>query len=121
MPRYKTKKEKRMRRHMRIRKKIAGTAERPRLCVSITANNIYVQVIDDDKGQTICATSTLDAAFKDANGKANVEGASKLGSMIAEKAKAAGVETCVFDRSGFKFHGRVKAIADAAVENGLKI
>ena len=121
MSQYKTRQQKRMRRHMRIRKKVQGTAERPRLCVSITANNIYVQVIDDDKGQTICSTSTLDAAFKASEAKVNVSGATLLGKMIAEKALANDVTNCVFDRSGFKFHGRVKAVAEAARENGLKI
>ena len=121
MSKYKTRQQKRVRRHMRIRKRVMGTATRPRLCVSITASNIYVQVIDDDKGLTICSTSTLDSAFKATDAKANVAGATVLGKTIAEKALANDVTTCVFDRSGFKFHGRVKAVAEAARENGLNI
>lgn len=117
---YKTAKEKRVRRHVRVRGKIAGTAARPRLCVSITANNMYVQFIDDDAGKTLVATSTLAAEFKALNLKRNVEAAAALGKLAGEKAKAAGIETVVFDRSGNQYHGRVKALADAARAAGLK-
>jgi len=120
MYKFKTKKDKRVRRHLRLRKKISGTAERPRFCVSVTANNIYVQFIDDVNGLTLAATSTLDSMFKEQQGKPNVEGAKVLGKLAAEKAKAANIADVVFDRSGFKYHGRVKAIAEAARENGLK-
>ncbi len=116
----KTKKEQRIRRHLRIRSKISGTAACPRFCVSITASNIYVQFIDDENGVTLAATSTLDKKFKEQNALPNVAGAQVLGKMAAEKALAANISNVVFDRSGFKFHGRVKAIADAARENGLK-
>lgn len=116
----KTRIEQRVRRHMRIRKKVAGSAARPRLCVSITTNNIYCQVINDDLGVTVAATSTMDAKFKADNGKPNMEGAALLGKLIAEAAKAAGVGEVVFDRSGYRYHGRIKAIAEAAREQGLK-
>jgi large subunit ribosomal protein L18 len=110
----------RVRRHLRIRKKVEGTADRPRFCVSITANNIYCQFIDDVAGKTLASVSTLDAQFKADNGKPNMAGAALLGKMAADRAKAAGIEAVVFDRSGFKYHGRVQAIAEAARENGLK-
>ncbi len=114
------KKLQRARRHARIRSKISGTAERPRFCVSITANNIYCQFIDDVSGRTLAATSTLAAKFKEQNGRPNMAGAALLGKLAAEAAIAANVKEVVFDRSGFKFHGRVKAIAEAAREGGLK-
>lgn len=117
---YKTKKDKRTRRHLRIRNKISGTAARPRFCVSVTANNIYCQFIDDEKGVTLAAASSVEPRFKEEKAKANLAGATLLGQIAAEKAKAAGIETVVFDRSGFKFHGRVKAIGEAARANGLK-
>lgn len=120
MDTYKTKQEKRIRRHLRLRKKVSGTAARPRFCVSVTTNNIYVQFIDDVSGATLAATSTLDAQFKSGNNLPNVAGAQVLGKLAAEKAKAANITEVVFDRSGFKYHGRVKAIAEAARENGLK-
>ena len=110
----------RVRRHLRIRKKVEGTAERPRFCVSITANNIYCQFIDDVAGRTLASVSTLDAQFKADNGKPNMAGAALLGKMATDRAKAANIEAVVFDRSGFKYHGRVQAIAEAARENGLK-
>lgn len=113
-------KARRVKRHLRIRKKVSGTAERPRFCVSVTANNIYCQFIDDVAGRTLAATSTLDAAFKAEKGVPNMAGAALLGKMAAEKAKAANIGEVVFDRSGFQYHGRVKAIAEAARENGLK-
>ncbi|MDD3153317.1 MAG: 50S ribosomal protein L18 [Victivallaceae bacterium] len=113
-------KEQRTKRHMRIRKKISGTAERPRFCVSITANNIYCQFIDDVAGRTLASVSSLDAAFKAEKALPNMAGAVMLGKMAAERAVAKGISEVVFDRSGFKFHGRVKAIADTARENGLK-
>ena len=114
------KKEKRARRHARIRLKISGTAACPRFCVSITANNIYCQFIDDVSGRTVASTSTLSAKFKEQNARPNMAGAALLGKLAADAALAAGVSTVVFDRSGYKFHGRMKAIADAAREGGLK-
>jgi len=105
---------------MRIRKKVSGTAARPRLCLSITENNMYVQFIDDESGKTIAATSTLAGEFKSLNLKRNIAAAQALGKIAAEKAVAAGITEVVFDRSGFKYHGRVKALADAARGAGLK-
>ncbi len=113
----KTKKQYRQRRHMRLRKKVAGTRECPRMSVMLSLNHIYVQFIDDDAGHTLAATSTMDKAF---SGKSNMEGAAILGKIAAEKATAAGITKVVFDRGGFNYHGRVKAIAEAARENGLQ-
>jgi len=120
MPIYKSNKEKRQRRHMRLRQKIAGTAECPRLSVCFTAKNIYAQIIDDDKGHTMASATSLEKAFSEAGGKPNVEGAKLIGKLIGEKAVKAGVTVVVFDRGGFSYHGRVKALADAARETGLK-
>ena len=114
------KKTLRARRHARIRKRISGTAECPRFCVSLTDSNIYCQFIDDVNGKTLASVSTLSAAFKAENAKPNMAGAALLGKLAAEAAKAANITTVVFDRSGYKYHGRVKAIADAARANGLK-
>lgn len=110
--------EARARRHFRIRKTLRGTAEAPRLVVHRTSRHMHVQVIDDLAGHTLAAASTLEAA-------AAVEGdkkakAAKVGLLIAERAKAAGIEKVVFDRAGYKYHGRVAALADAAREGGLK-
>ena len=116
----KDKKTQRMHRHTRIRKRISGTPECPRFCVSITANNIYCQFIDDVNGLTLASVSTLSPAFKSDNGKPNMAGATLLGQMAADAAIAAKVQTVVFDRSGYKYHGRIKAIAEAAREKGLK-
>ncbi len=110
----------RQKRHMRIRKKIAGTSARPRFCVSVTANNIYCQFIDDEKGVTLASSSTLSPEFKAAAAKPNMAGAELLGKLASEAAKKANIESVVFDRCGFKYHGRVKAIAEAARANGLK-
>ncbi|MDO4182581.1 MAG: 50S ribosomal protein L18 [Coriobacteriia bacterium] len=109
------------RRHRRVRAKISGTAQRPRLCVTRSNNNIYVQVIDDVAGITLCGASTLGPDFK-ATGKsgANIEGAAEMGTIIAKKALDKGIETVVFDRGGNIYHGRVKALAEAAREAGLK-
>lgn len=104
--------------HRRIRKKVAGSAERPRLAVHYSNKNIYAQVIDDVAGITICAASSLDKEIED--GKANVPTAGKVGSLIGKRAKDAKVDTVVFDRGGHLFHGKVKALADAAREAGLQ-
>ena len=113
-------KSQRMRRHTRIRKKVSGTAERPRFCVSITTNHIYCQFIDDVTGRTLANTSSLSNEFKAENARPNMDGAALLGKLAAEAAKAANVTEVVFDRSGYKYHGRIKAIAEAARANGLK-
>jgi large subunit ribosomal protein L18 len=120
MTTFKTVQEKRRRRQLRIRKTINGTAARPRMCVSVTANNIYVQFIDDVNGVTLASCSSLDKQFKEAKVKTNVAGAQVLGKLAAERAQAANVTTVVFDRAGRSFHGKVKAIAEAAREVGLK-
>jgi len=103
--------------HARIREKLAGTAERPRLNVYRSLNHIYAQVIDDQKGETIVSASTL--AMKAKTG-GNVAAAKEIGKTIAERAKEKGVRKVVFDRGGFLYHGRIKALADAAREAGLE-
>jgi large subunit ribosomal protein L18 len=120
MARYKTKKQQLARRHKRLRQKISGTASRPRLSVHFSANHIYVQFIDDENGRTLTAASSLDGTFKEQKAKANVAGAELLGKIAAEKAIESGIKEVVFDRGGFQFHGRVKALADAARKTGLK-
>jgi large subunit ribosomal protein L18 len=108
----------RKRRHARLRQKVAGTAARPRMSVCLTGQHIYVQFIDDAAGRTLVAASTVMA---DAKGtKPTVAGAKKLGALAAQKAKEKNISAVVFDRGGFKFHGRIKALADAAREAGLK-
>jgi large subunit ribosomal protein L18 len=117
----KTKEEIRSRIHRRIRKKISGTPERPRLAVFRSQAHIYAQVIDDGTGRTVCSASSLDETLKkDAKRGANVAAAKAVGSLIATRAKEKGVEAVVFDRGGFQYHGRIKALADAAREGGLK-
>ena len=108
----------RQRRHLRVRRKISGTAERPRLCVYRSNTNIYVQVIDDVAGNTLVSASTLDKEIKTKH--ANKEAAKELGALIAKKAKAKNIETVVFDRGGYIYHGVVKELAEAAREGGLK-
>ena len=108
----------RARRHLRVRRKISGTAERPRLCVYRSNTNIYVQVIDDVAGNTLVSASTLDKEIKTKH--ANKEAAKELGALIAKKAKAKNIETVVFDRGGYIYHGVVKELAEAAREGGLK-
>ena len=104
--------------HRRIRKKVSGAPERPRLAVHYSNKNIYAQVIDDVSGTTLCQASSLDKEFEKAG--ANVATAEKVGKLIAERAKDAKIETVVFDRGGHLYHGKVKALADAAREAGLK-
>ncbi len=110
--------EQRMKRHSRVRGKISGTAERPRLSVFRSENNIYAQVIDDVAGNTIVSASTVEKGF-DGNG-GNVEAAKKIGTLVAERALQKGIEEVVFDRGGCIYHGRVKALAEGAREAGLK-
>ncbi len=109
----------RHRRQARIREKIAGTPERPRLAVFRSGKHLYAQIIDDSKGVTIVSASTLDKGLKGKVGD-TIEGAKKIGATIAEKAKSKNIQTVVFDRGGFQYHGRIKALADAAREAGLK-
>jgi large subunit ribosomal protein L18 len=109
----------RRRRHLRIRKKVSGTGARPRLCVFRSIHHIYAQVIDDSKGVTLAAASTLDAALREGTGP-KADRARAVGKVIAERARAAGITTVVFDRGGYLYHGRVKALAEAAREGGLE-
>ena len=108
----------RLKRHIRVRGKVSGTAERPRLNVFRSNANIYAQIIDDVNGVTLVAANTLEKDFEGATG--NAEAAKKVGQLIAERAKAKGIEEVVFDRGGYIFHGRVAALAEGARENGLK-
>jgi len=114
-----SKKELRQKRHLRIRLNLAGTAEVPRLCVYRSLNHIYAQLIDDEKGVTLAAASTLDKEMADLGSSSNVEAAKRVGGSIAQKAKEKGITCVVFDRNGRKYHGCVSALADAARENGL--
>jgi large subunit ribosomal protein L18 len=120
MARYKTKKEQRDRRHKRLRQKVSGSAARPRLCVCFTNLHMYAQFIDDDAGRTLAAVSSTDRSFRDQGGKANMAGAELLGKMAVEKAAPAGIRKIVFDRGGFRFHGRVKAFADSVRAGGIE-
>ncbi len=108
----------RIKRHNRVRGKISGTAERPRLCVFRSESNIYAQIIDDVAGNTLVSVSTVEKAFEGNGG--NCEAAKKIGAAIAERALQKGIEEVVFDRGGYIYHGRVKALAEGAREGGLK-
>jgi len=108
----------RINRHKRVRGKISGTAQRPRLNVFRSAEHIYAQLIDDEKGATLCSASTTGKAFAEYGG--NVAAAKKIGLAVAEKAKQAGITEVVFDRSGYVYHGRIAALAEGAREGGLK-
>jgi large subunit ribosomal protein L18 len=110
----------RLRRHRRVRKKITGTAERPRLAVYRSNKHISVQVIDDLTGHTIAAASTVEPDMRKQGSGATVDAAKRVGTLIAQRAKSAGVTKVVYDRGGFIFHGRVAAAADAAREAGLE-
>jgi large subunit ribosomal protein L18 len=117
----KTKQDIRHRIHARIRRKLSGTSERPRLAVFRSQAHIYAQLIDDTAGRTLCCASTLDKDLKAAVQKgANVGAAKEVGKLIAGRAQQKGIQTVVFDRGGFQYHGRIKALADAAREAGLK-
>ena len=111
-------KEQRVRRHARVRTKISGTAERPRLCVYRSNNNLYVQVIDDVKATTLGSASTLDKEIKTKH--SNKEAAKELGALIAKRALEKDIKTVVFDRGGYIYHGVVKELAEAAREGGLE-
>lgn len=116
-----TKREARIRRHRRIRKKVFGTPERPRLSVYGSLKHMYAQIIDDMKGHTLVAASTLDKELKgEIKHGGNVEAARKVGELIAKRAISKGIKKVVFDRGGFRYHGRIKALADAAREAGLE-
>lgn len=111
--------EARLRRHRRVRAKISGTAERPRLAVFRSSKHIYAQIIDDLAGVTLASASSMDKGFEGFGG--NIEAATKVGNAVAKKALEKGITTVVFDRGGFVYHGRVKALAEGAREGGLKL
>lgn len=109
----------RYKRKKRIRKKLSGTTERPRLTVFRSARHIYAQIIDDAKGATLVSASTLDKEFAEAKFENKTDAATNIGKAVAEKAKAKGIESVVFDRNGYIYHGRVKALSEGAREAGL--
>jgi large subunit ribosomal protein L18 len=111
----------RTRRHHRVRKKVAGTAERPRLAVFRSNKHISAQIIDDRAGRTLAAASSIEKELREGGGTGNKTAATTVGRLLAERAKAAGVSRVVFDRGGFLYHGRVAAVADAAREAGLEL
>ena len=110
----------RIRRHARLRKKIVGTAERPRLVVTRSSRHVFVQVIDDAKGHTVASASTMEADLRSFDGDKSAK-ARRVGELVAERAKSAGVEAVVFDRGGSKYAGRVASVADGAREGGLTL
>ena len=114
-----TTRELRIRRHERIRRRLAGTAARPRVAVSRTNKHISAQIIDDQAGRTLAAASSVETALKSTNG-GNIDGAKAVAKLLAERAKAAQISTVVFDRGGFDYHGRVAAFADTLREGGLE-
>jgi large subunit ribosomal protein L18 len=112
--------EDRIRRHKRVRKQIHGTPERPRLAAFRSGKHFVLQVIDDESGRTLAAASTHEAAVKGQGPTGTADAAGRVGTLVAERAKAAGVDKVVFDRGGFLYHGRIAAAADAAREAGLE-
>ncbi|MGH7412549.1 MAG: 50S ribosomal protein L18 [Candidatus Methylomirabilis sp.] len=118
---YEEKHKGRERRHRRIRKRVVGSAERPRLCVFKSARHIYAQIIDDERGRTLAAASTLSREIKEKGKAGNKTTVAKLvGELLAARAMAAQVDRVVFDRGGYKFHGRIKALATGVREKGVK-
>ena len=107
------------RRHLRLRKKLSGTAVRPRLVVSRSSRHVFVQVVDDTAGRTVASASTMEADLRSFEGDKTAK-ARKVGELVAERAKSAGVDAVVFDRGGNKYHGRIAALADGARESGLE-
>ncbi|BDZ63871.1 50S ribosomal protein L18 [Agromyces mangrovi Wang et al. 2018] len=116
----KSKSAARSRRHVRLRKKVVGTEQRPRLVVTRSARHVFVQVVDDSKGHTVASASTMEADLRTFDGDKTAK-ARKVGELVAERAKSAGVEAVIFDRGGNKYAGRVAAIADGAREAGLNL
>jgi large subunit ribosomal protein L18 len=110
----------RKRRHVRVRKKVTGSAARPRLAVNRSARHIFAQLIDDGAGHTLASASTLDASIRDASGDKKAR-AHQVGQLLASRAKEAGITAAVFDRGGYAYHGRVAALADGAREGGLSL
>jgi large subunit ribosomal protein L18 len=109
----------RLRRHARLRKKVAGTTQRPRLVINRSARHIHVQLVNDENGTTVAAASSIEADVRGVDGDKKARSV-RVGQLIAERAKAAGIDTVVFDRGGYTYGGRIAALADAARENGLK-
>ncbi|GAB2897939.1 50S ribosomal protein L18 [Neomicrococcus lactis] len=118
--RGKSKAAARGRRHLRVRKRISGTTARPRLVVNRSARHIFVQIVDDTQGKTVAYASTMEADLRGFEGDKTAK-AKRVGELVAERAKAAGVEAVIFDRGGNKYHGRVAAVADGAREGGLAL
>jgi large subunit ribosomal protein L18 len=112
-----TKRQRRLRRRRRVRARVVGSAERPRLSVYRSNRGVFAQLVDDGKGHTLAAVNWIEPELRKLTAS---EQAKRAGELLAERAKAAGVDTCVFDRGGYKFHGRVKALAEGAREGGLK-
>jgi large subunit ribosomal protein L18 len=112
-----TPQQRRLRRRRRVRARVTGTAERPRLSVYRSNKGVFAQLIDDRKGHTLAAVNWIEPDLKSLTASAQAQ---KAGELLAERAKAAGIETCVFDRGGYQYHGRVKALAEGAREGGLK-
>jgi large subunit ribosomal protein L18 len=112
--------ERRARRKARVRGQVRGTTQRPRLAVFRSLKNIYVQIIDDSSGRTLASAGTLEKAVRGSTSGGNIKAAALVGSQIAQRAKEKGIELVAFDRGGYRYHGRIKALADAAREGGLK-
>jgi large subunit ribosomal protein L18 len=110
----------RVRRHLRVRKKVTGSASRPRLVVNRSARHMFAQIVDDSAGRTLAAASTLDASIRTAEGDKTAK-ARKVGELLAQRAAQAGIDAVVFDRGGYRYHGRVAALADGAREGGLQL
>ena len=122
MDKAKAKRLARQRRHARVRKRVHGTPERPRLCVFRSLRHIQAQIIDDTRGHTLVSASTMDAKVRaELNDKDKTAQAAVVGEVLAERALAVGIEQVVFDRGGYRYHGRVKALAEAARKGGLKL
>src|SRR6476659_1539999 len=118
--RAKSKSAARGRRHLRVRKKVSGTPQRPRLVVSRSSRHVFVQIVDDTVGKTVASTSTMEADLRTFEGDKTAK-ARRVGELLAERAKSAGIDAVVFDRGGNKYHGRIAAIADGAREGGLSL
>ncbi len=118
--RAKSKSAARGRRHLRVRKKVSGTPQRPRLVVSRSSRHVFVQIVDDTVGKTVASASTMEADLRTFEGDKTAK-ARRVGELLAERAKSAGVDAVVFDRGGNKYHGRIAAIADGAREGGLSL
>ena len=112
-------KQRRQRLHVRLRNKVSGSTARPRLSVNFTGQHIYAQIINDEEGKTLVSVCSTEKTLKSSNIRPNISGAEKIGKLIAERAKAKKIESVVFDRGGFRYHGKVKALADAARSGGI--